>query len=284
MIYTLSVIVTYKKPFYAFQVAKALLSQYKVNNKVIIIDNSLSIDDSKCLNNLICDVNNVHVVVTEENLGYAKGNNLGVKTAIEMWGRPDFIIFSNDDIVINDLNTVKTLIGSCRKIPDCGCIQPKILLENGYIQGPYSKSNIYLESLQYMVPILWIIFRRYRQLNLKLITKVSPCYRVMGAFFLIKTENFINCGLFDEGTFLFREEEILALKLNKIGLTSYYNPCVTVTHLQQVKSFEINNVSDKSDIYFYNSILKSSTFSIIIYKFSKYIYRNLYQKFIKLFF
>ncbi len=103
----------------------------------------------------------------------------------------------------------------------------------------------------------------------------------MGAFFLIKYDVFISAGMFDEGTFLFREEEILAIKLLKYKYVNYYNPDVSVIHLQEKKPYEINLIADISDLYFYKNILGCSSISILFYKLSKYIFKNFYLKLLK---
>ena len=44
---------------------------------------------------------------------------------------------------------------------------------------------------------------------------------VSGAFFAVKAEAFLEVGMFDEGTFLYGEENILAFKLKSKGYISY---------------------------------------------------------------
>ena len=47
---------------------------------------------------------------------------------------------------------------------------------------------------------------------------------------IFKTSAFIDCGMFDENTFLFGEEAILAERLKNIGKSCYYYPSVTIIH------------------------------------------------------
>ena len=64
----------------------------------------------------------------------------------------------------------------------------------------------------------------------------------MGSFFIVKTQDFINCGMMDPNTFLYAEEIILSEKLKKINKQVYYFPSVTVLHEHgQTTSMHLNN-------------------------------------------
>lgn len=47
---------------------------------------------------------------------------------------------------------------------------------------------------------------------------------------LIKKDDFLGCGKFDERTFLYREEAILSERLKAIGKRMYYDDSVTIRH------------------------------------------------------
>ena len=47
---------------------------------------------------------------------------------------------------------------------------------------------------------------------------------------LIKKDDFLGCGKFDERTFLYREEAILSERLRAIGKRMYYDDSVTIRH------------------------------------------------------
>ena len=261
--YVAAIIVTYKKPQEAANLAINLLKQSSVNLRITIVENSVDKVFAEQLINLLNNSNKIQVHISRFNYGYAKGNNLGLKKTLEKWGAPRYVLISNDDIIIENTGVVKALVSVIKNNKNCGCVQPKITLLNGFIQGPYRKSNIWIESIQYLFPPYWYFLRRLRQQELANINKISMCFRVMGAFFLIKyNQTSLDGKLFDEHTFLFREEEILAIKLLKSGLYSYYNPNIIVHHLQKPKPLEIDLISDKSDLYFYHNILKKSKFLI----------------------
>lgn len=273
--YIAVIIVTFRRPIEVRNLINAILRQNINDVKITIIDNSM---DENITNNLIIDFfgnTSVQVIKSKENLGYAKGNNYGLSKSIQKWGAPSYVLISNDDIEIYDCNLIKNLIFVSNNIPMAGCIQPKISLRNGFLQGPYDKSNIWIDIIQYLFPPFWFIMRLIRQRRIKSIDKISGCYRVMGAFFIIKYELFIKAGLFDSQTFLGREEEILALKLDKLGFKSYYVPQCEVTHLQLPKSIPSINHFYDSDDYFYQKIVNVNKFIFSIYKLSRFFYYNL---------
>jgi GT2 family glycosyltransferase len=57
---------------------------------------------------------------------------------------------------------------------------------------------------------------------------------VAGAFMLVRRERFDAVGGFDEGFFLYKEDEDLCLRLRQAGGTVLYEPAVTVEHVGSV--------------------------------------------------
>jgi GT2 family glycosyltransferase len=53
-------------------------------------------------------------------------------------------------------------------------------------------------------------------------TEERPCYWVSGCFMIIKSIDYINAEYFDENTFLYGEEMILAERLKKINRSMYF--------------------------------------------------------------
>ena len=75
------------------------IKDYKVLNHIIIVDNhstDLKYDKLKKLKS-----NNIDVIQTDENKGYAYGNNYGIKYLNDNYD-VDYIIISNPDILVNE--------------------------------------------------------------------------------------------------------------------------------------------------------------------------------------
>lgn len=56
----------------------------------------------------------MHVIASEKNLGFARGNNLGIRYARSHF-EPDFIVAANSDIILNRKITVRSCGKSIRK-------------------------------------------------------------------------------------------------------------------------------------------------------------------------
>ena len=87
---------------------------------------------------------------------------------------------------------------------------------------------------------------------------------LVGCFFMIELADFVNAGMMDGSTFLYREEEILAERLKQIGKRSYCEASVSVVHLGGQSSYKdtkrqynfVNQVIRDSDIIYYHHYMK----------------------------
>lgn len=164
----------------------------------------------------------------KQNLGYARGNNLGVDFLLHRFPDIEQILITNDDIQFISSNVVDKLIDKMALLPDVAVIGPRIV----NLQDE--------EQLPELTPptIGWEIRRNVllpmlgKRLKGRMQDKVKSgyVYRLEGCFMLIKKDDFLACGKFDERTFLYREESILSERLKAIGKRMYYDDSVTVRH------------------------------------------------------
>lgn len=68
----------------------------------------------------------------------------------------------------------------------------------------------------------------------------SICYWVCGAFMMVKADYFLQAGMFDDSTFLYFEEVILAERLLQINKKVYFLADVEVLHYEGGSSSNIN--------------------------------------------
>lgn len=66
---------------------------------MIIVDNASPNKSGMILEKEYAENNNIDIIISNDNLGFAKGNNLGYKLAKKY--DPDYIIILNSDIVIS---------------------------------------------------------------------------------------------------------------------------------------------------------------------------------------
>ncbi|MBQ7650073.1 MAG: glycosyltransferase family 2 protein, partial [Victivallales bacterium] len=166
---------------------------------------------------------------TPENLGYARGNNLGVKFLLDIDAVTDKMLFSNDDIEFLSDNVVDVLAERLDSMPGIGCIGPMVVDLNGGLQGPgYRRPRIgYTIRRNFGEPLLGAARYSLDRERERVSEKVNI---VGGCFHMVRTSDFLEAGLFDERTFLYWEEEIFSERLNTIGKAVYYEASVKILH------------------------------------------------------
>lgn len=264
-------------------------------NIVVIVNNSATSESDSILtkglqSELIIDItktpskNSRFVVSHPENLGYAKGNNLGVAFAIKHFDITHILITNNDIRFISN-NAVKSLINKLSSLnDDIALIGPRVIGLDGKDQSPepyYSFWSRYVWMF-WLTPFLSSNKKiKLFKLNYSQLATEGVHYKVMGSFFIVKKTDFVSCGMMDANTFLFSEEVILSEKLNMIGKKVYYYPEVVILHEHsQTISSHLNTKKKilsqfSSECYYYRTYRKVSKLSILIGKFSILCYLKL---------
>ena len=181
----------------------------------------------------------VELIQTGANLGFAGGNNLGIKASLAL--RPDFVLLINNDAVVKE-GFLTPLIEIFQKDPKAGLVAPAIVhYKNG-------KKQFGLEGhINH-----WLGICRHRNLNY-LPKKEIRTEFVSGCCLLIKKDVFVKVGFFPEQYFLYFEDVDYCLQSKKAGFRIYLQPQSLVFHKQN-RSFkrDINNLilNFKSNLIF----------------------------------
>lgn len=92
------------------------------NYKIFLVDNGSEDRHDKMV---LKKFPKVEVIRNEKNLGYSKGNNVGIKKALKEY-HPDYFLLLNDDMELNDKDFLKKMLKvaeSNKKIGVLGCQQ-----------------------------------------------------------------------------------------------------------------------------------------------------------------
>lgn len=100
---------------------RSLLNATYPSLEIYIVDNASSNNEAATLMN---EFPGVHVLPQSENLGFCKGNNVGIAKAMED-GAPYLLILNNDTIVPPD--AVEKLMAEFADLPNAGALSPVIL-------------------------------------------------------------------------------------------------------------------------------------------------------------
>ncbi|MFS1664297.1 glycosyltransferase family 2 protein [Streptococcus sp. zg-JUN1979] len=237
--------------------------------EIIVVDNASPNDSFQKLATTFKDVSNVTVVKSESNQGFANGNNLGYFKLLEIMV-PDFVIFSNSDILLPEQGLYQWIL-DCYTKYHFGVLGPSIYSVNAsFYQNPIpnlSKDiNVIKKSIRDIRISLakvalkkWLHSRKGKiSVNIWENTDFNEFHddlTLHGAFQIMSKDYFEKyCEAYDTGTFLYYEENLLKLRCDKYALPMIYSPNYKVEHLQSFSTnSETVNINNKN----YNRIKNS---------------------------
>lgn len=224
-----------------------LLNSYNCLNEIVIVDNCSSNDSFERLKRM--ENNKIKVVRTEKNGGYAYGNNYGLKLLEK---NNDYAFIINPDVIIEnkELEKIIMMMENNKEFAILGAIRT-------------SKDNIYNQSQYWKIPTFWDEFFSYIYLTRKYLyhketkylqtqNKILKVGVVPGCLFLMNLKIGKEIDYFDENTFLYYEENILAKKINLLGFK-----CGICLNSKYIHNHDLsaskNNSNKKMKRYLYES-------------------------------
>jgi len=212
-----------------------LLSLSKVtycNLEVIVVDNG----STESIESLKKDFQNVVYVESEKNLGFAGGNNLGIKKA-----KGEYILLLNNDTEVEP-GFMEPMINRMRDNPDIGVISPKIVYHyaDDIIQFAGGKSiNLFTGRGA---------FKGNQQEDNGNFDASEYTELAHGAAMLINRKVIGKIGLMPEFYFLYYEELDYCMTIKQAGYRLWYEgsskvyhkESMTVGKLSPLKSYYMN--------------------------------------------
>lgn len=220
------------------------------------------------------------LILNKSNYGYAKGNNIGLKLADILGCK--YAVVMNNDVVLKE-KVVGKLISIMQKNSEIGVIGPRVIGPDGKPQGPFWKPGIFdYFFVAIFCPILYpfiklrkLIFRSKLSKEIKR-NGYSIVYRIIGCFMLIDLQKMKQVGWFDEKTFLYAEELILAERLLKHGYKTAYTDVVSIFHQHGMSTRYLGAKKIKagfdSDIYYFKQYRGYGKIRLFLVKFG-FLYR-----------
>lgn len=240
------------------------IKDYKVFDKIVIVDNKSSDNSLKELKKL--ENKRIVVIDSGENKGYSYALNVGCKYLIDKY-KECKIIVSNSDIIIQSENDIKDLFELVKG--KNVIVGPTIIEGNNLNRGwivPKPMDDVAMNILG--------LYKKYQKRHLmyqdsyynKDISKVGT---VSGCFFAISSKHLEEMGYFDENVFLYYEENIMGVKTKDLGKNIIVANNIDVIHdhavsidksLKRIKKYDILK---NSQYYFektYNHASKGELF------------------------
>jgi len=181
----------------------------------------------------LTDLPNVTYIQSRENNGFSAGNNLGIFAAIED-GCEEILISNNDVYYFKD--SIKLMRSYLISNPNVGIVGPKVLLKNGETQDVMFGIGTTLSGkYKYILrktPFKFLVrdFLKKFTLDKEKLSHPTKVHSVIGCSFMVRKECVKLIFPMDENTFLYEEERIIGVKMEKIGYDTVYYPKPTVLH------------------------------------------------------
>ncbi len=205
--------VNYKQPQVTSELLDSLRKLSYSNLEVIVVDNDQQYDDSPLYR---IHYPEVKVINCDENLGFAGGNNVGIKAA-----KGDYLFLVNNDTEIID-GTIEKLV-SVLVDENVGAVSPILR----YFDAP---KQVQYAGFTEINPITG----RNRMINQIAPTLLSDTPYIHGAAVMIPKTVIDKCGLMPEDYFLYYEELCWSRKIRKAGYQLKVCNEVHVLHKESV--------------------------------------------------
>ncbi len=218
-----------------------------VTLEVIVVD-SASTDKSAEM--VAIDFPWVRLLRQEENVGFTRGNNLGILSA---QGR--YMLFLNPDTQVVGA-ALRQMVDYMDAHPRVGALGPQLIYPNGQIQSSRRRfptlATAFFEStwLQPLAPRA-ILCHYYVQDRPD--SAISEVGWVMGACLMVRREPIDQVGPMDEGYFMYSEEMEWQRRIRDAGWKVIYYPEALVVHHEGKSS---DQVLAQRHIYFQRSKLR----------------------------
>jgi GT2 family glycosyltransferase len=169
----------------------------------------------------------IQLIKTPSNLGFARGNNLGIKEALR--NRADYVLLLNDDTIVTP-DFLSTLVAAGENHPDVGMLGPKIY----YYDEP---QKIWFAGARFdeRTGVIFALHSdkigKSRKDN-----KPEDSDYITGCALLVKKKLIDIVGLLDERFFLYWEDVDWGLRAQKAGFTNLIVPNAHIWHKVSVST------------------------------------------------
>lgn len=157
----------------------------------------------------------VEVLLTERNGGYAYGNNCGIRYLMKQYAI-DYVFVINPDVILQE-NCIKEMLLQMESHNNIGVLGAVRTDKNGqFTQGQYWK----IPDFRFELLDSFGFLRYNRRTQPKTIQSEDNVFQVEvvpGCFYCARVEALKKVGYLDEHTFLFYEENILAIRMQNAG-------------------------------------------------------------------
>jgi len=207
------------------------------NFRILIVDNGSTDGSEAFIREKFPDQ---EIIQTGANLGFAGGNNTGVRYAIER--RADYVWLLNNDATVAP-DALAQLVRTAGADERIGMVGSKIVYSENSGLLWYAGAN-----LDFDTP--WLMHHRgLGQEDTGQYGKVEETGFVTGCSLLARREMLLEIGLMDENFFLYFEDSDLSVRAKKAGWKLFYCPASRIYHKV---SLSVGGADSPVMLYYYS--------------------------------
>lgn len=241
---------------------------------IVVVDNASPNQTGKQLEILYSGNDRITVILNKENLGFAKGNNVGF-----MWAKKnlkaEYIIMINNDTVIVQKDFCKN-IEECYQNTGFAVMGPMILSADGkFVSNPINENYLDKEEVEKRIKFVrkrlfilkWHLSKlvqirnKFRNVNSErdatqyLAQKKNV--RLHGSCLIFSSQYIEKFNGLDDRTFIYEEERFLQKRLQDNHLVSVYNPKTVIYHKEGSSTESSQKSGREKQLFYLSNDLKS---------------------------
>lgn len=207
------VLVNYNGTTDTIECIKSIRNISYLNYKIIVVDNASEKKQCEELNQFCKTQNDVVVIALDENVGFAGGNNVGIKRAIKE--DAEYVILLNNDTLV-DKNFIEPLVKALKENENVGASVSKIYYESErekiwYAGGSFNRKTARIEHIGYGK-----LDNEFEDNGNKNVTFATGCC------LCISRRSIKKIGLLEEKYFLYEEDTDYGLRIINSGYIIKY--------------------------------------------------------------
>lgn len=195
-----------------------------VSYEVLVVDNASPDDSWKVLIN---EFPNVHFIANAKNLGFAKGNNVGIKKA-----QGDYLLLLNPDTEFES-DDLRKVLDFAKSKSDFGCLGVRMHDAQGRFlpESKRSLPNIINSFGKLFFKLGFAESKSYYRNDIQE-RDIASVEVVTGAFLLCEKDRYWEVGGLDEAYFMYGEDIDLCYSFIRHGYRNWYYGAFSILHLK----------------------------------------------------
>jgi hypothetical protein len=232
----------YNNSEFTVSAVKSLLKNHGHDIRVYVVDNASRLEEMDILRQLAHEFPCVRLIVSEKNVGYFSGLNIGIRAARAEDACCDWMVVGNNDLEFPEL-FCSSVEQHASEFAAHSVVSPDVVTLDGHHQNPHVISGI--SSIREKFYDLYYFNYYFGRLIYKLAKMFSSATRRgdedhwqtarsihqgHGSVYLLTPRFFSQFEDLWSPSFMMSEEFFLAVQLKRVGEQVFYSPDIKVVH------------------------------------------------------